>query len=490
MAQPRLDITWDQVRRAMRQIRPCVYEIPKNFRPYMRVPARLYISPTLLERLELGAIQQIINVASLPGIVKWAISLPDTHTGYGFPIGGVAAFDVEEGIISPGGIGFDINCGVRLLVSNLTIKDVEPKKKALLQALKEHVPAGVGVSGMLRVTFAELDEVMVEGAHWAVRNGYGEERDLQFIEDGGRLLGADPAKVSNRARQRGRRQLGSLGSGNHYIEVEVVTDIWDEKAAKKMGIEEIGQVVLMIHTGSRGFGHQVASDYLPVMRRAARKYGIHLRDVQLACAPFNSPEGQDYFAAMKCAANFAFCNREIITHFARQAFKKVFGDDVELKLVYDVAHNIGKVEEHYIDGVKRKLIVHRKGATRGFIGDRPEIPAPYRDIGQPILVGGSMLTGSYVLVGTNYTMEEVFGSTIHGAGRFMSRAAAKRRWSGAALKHELANKGILVDAVSMAVLAEEAPGAYKDLDLVVEAAVKAQIARKISRHRPIIVWKG
>ena len=328
------------------------------------------------------------------------------------------------------------------------------------------------------------------GAKWAVEHGYGYEKDLEHIEDGGVIPGADPTKVSDKARKRGAPQLGTLGSGNHYIEVEVIDQIFDEHAAKVMGIEEVGQVGVMIHTGSRGFGHQVASDYLEIMRRAIRKYNIKLRDLQLVYAPFDSPEGQSYFAAMASAANYAFCNRQMITHFARRAFQEVFGSDVELRLVYDVAHNIGKIEEHVIDGVKKKLIVHRKGATRGFAPGRPEIPQDYRAIGQPILVGGNMLQGSYILLGTERAMEEVFGSTVHGAGRVLSRAAAKRRFWGGQIQQWLAEKGILVDSVSKAVLAEEAPQAYKDLDEVVNAAVGAGIAKKAVKMRPIAVWKG
>ena len=328
------------------------------------------------------------------------------------------------------------------------------------------------------------------GAHWAVEHGYGDRRDLEHIEDNGRLLAADASKVSDRAKKRGAPQVGTLGSGNHYIEVEVIDQIFDEHAAKVMGIREVGQVGVMIHTGSRGLGHQVASDYLEVMRRAVRKYNIKLRDIQLVCAPFNSPEGQSYFAAMNAAANFAFCNRQMITHFARKAFQEVFGSGVELRVVYDVAHNIGKIEEHVVDGVRMKLIVHRKGATRGFAPGRPEIPADYRQIGQPILVGGNMLQGSYILLGTEKAMEEVFGSTVHGAGRVLSRAAAKRRFWGGQVQKWLQEKGIIVDAVSKAVLAEEAPQAYKDLDEVINAAVGAGIARKAVRMRPLVVWKG
>ena len=490
MAGTPIDFTRDQLYRVLKKIRTNVYEIPETFRNYMHVPVRIYMTEKLLKETEDGAIQQAMNVASLPGIVKWSIMLPDAHWGYGFCIGGVAAFDIEEGIISPGGIGYDINCGVRFLITNLRLEDVRPRLRELLRSIARNIPAGVGRGGHLRLSMSQLDEVLAGGAHWAVESGYGDRRDLDHIEDGGRLEGADPSKVSGKAKKRGAPQLGTLGSGNHYIEVEVIDQIFDERAAKRMGIEEVGQIGVMIHTGSRGLGHQVASDYLEILRRAARKYNIRPRDMQLIYAPFNSPEGQDYFAAMKAAANYAFANRQMITHFARRAFYEIFGEEVELRVVYDVAHNIGKIETHVVDGVEKKLIVHRKGATRGFAAGRPEIPADYRDIGQPILVGGNMLQGSYILLGTETAMEEVFGSTVHGAGRVLSRAAATRRFRGTQIKEWLAQKGILVDSVSKVVLAEEAPQAYKDLDEVVNAAVGAGIARKAVKMRPIAVWKG
>ena len=465
MAGLSIDFTRAELYKAIRKVDTNIWEIPKNFRPYMRVPARLYMTKKLLDETEDGAIQQLMNMASLPGIVKYSIALPDAHWGYGFCIGGVAAFDVEEGIISPGGIGYDINCGVRFLITDppLMLEDIKDKLRDLLQALKKYIPAGVGRGGRIRLSDADFDEVMRAGAKWAVENGFGYERDLEHIEDGGCLEGADPSKVSTRARQRGRNQLGTLGSGNHYIEVEVISEIYDEHAAEVMGIEEVGQIGLMIHTGSRGFGHQVASDYIDILRRAARKYNIRPRDIQLIYAPFNSPEGQSYFAAMKAAANYAFANRQMITHWARQAFREVFGEEVKLRLVYDVAHNIGKIEEHVVDGVRRKLIIHRKGATRGFAPGRPEIPQDYRSIGQPILIGGNMLQGSYILVGVEKAMRETFGSTVHGAGRRLSRKAATRRFWGREIQRFLAEKGILVDAASMKVLAEEAPEASRGL---------------------------
>lgn len=484
------DFKMTELMRNMKQIRPNVWEIPKNFRGYMQTPARLYMSKKLLKNMEDQAIQQLINLTTLPGIVKWAVALPDAHTGYGFPIGGVAAFDVETGIISPGGVGFDINCGVRMLVTDLTVDDVKPKLRQLLDEVARNVPAGVGRRGKIRLTISELNEVLVEGARWAVEQGFGTDRDLEHIEDNGRLEGANPEFVSRRAKERGMPQLGSLGAGNHYMEVEVVDQIFDEKIAKKLGITQTGQVVVMIHTGSRGLGHQIASDYIDVMVRAARRYGIRLRDKQLACAPFKSFEAEKYFAAMKCGANYAFANRHMIMHWVRESFWKVFGSDVKLDLLYDVAHNIAKVEEHIVDGTRVKVIVHRKGATRGFAPGRPQIPQDYRNIGQPILVGGNMLQGSYVLVGTETAMKEVFGSTVHGAGRQMSRAAAKRKFWGKQVIKWLSKRGILVKAVSMSVVAEETPQAYKDLHEVVESAHVAGIAKKVFHASPIAVWKG
>ncbi len=470
----------------IRKVREGVWEIPP--RGEMRVPTRIYATEKILNALEEGAIRQGMNVASLPGIVKYSIMLPDTHFGYGFPIGGVAAFDAEEGVISPGGVGFDINCGVRLILTNLTLDEVKPKLKQLIDELFRNVPAGLGSQGKVRLSRSQLEEVMVEGVRWAVENGFGWEEDLERIEENGRMEGADPDAVSDKAVKRGLPQLGSLGSGNHFLEVQRVERIFDQKVAERFGLFP-DQVVVMVHTGSRGFGHQIASDYISVMLSAARKYGIRLPDNQLACAPFTSKEAQRYFSAMKAAVNYAFTNRQMITHWVRESFAKVFGqdpEDLEMHIVYDVAHNIAKLEEH--DG--RMLVVHRKGATRAFAPGRREIPEIYRDIGQPVLIPGDMGTASYVLVGTERAMEETFGSTCHGAGRVMSRAAAVRRWRGEEIKRRLEEKGEVIRAASWKVLAEEAPQVYKDVDEVVKAVELAGISRKVARNVPLGVVKG
>ncbi len=474
----------------LRKVRDGVWEIPPH--GSMRVPTRIYATERILEALEEGAMRQGMNVASLPGIVKYSIMLPDAHFGYGFPIGGVAAFDAEEGVISPGGVGFDINCGVRLIRTNLTVDDVKPKLKELIDELFKNVPAGLGSQGKVRLSRAQLEEVMVEGVRWAVENGFGWEEDLEKIEENGRMEGADPDAVSDKAVKRGLPQLGSLGSGNHFLEVQRVERIFDQRIAEQFGLFP-NQVVVMVHTGSRGFGHQIASDYISVMLNAARKYGIKLPDNQLACAPFTSPEAQRYFSAMKAAVNYAFTNRQMITHWVRESFARVFHEDPEdlgMEIVYDVAHNIAKVEEHLVDGEKRTLVVHRKGATRAFAPGRKEIPEAYREIGQPVLIPGDMGTASYVLVGTQKAMEETFGSTCHGAGRVMSRAAAVRRWRGEEIKRRLEEQGKVVRAVSWKVLAEEAPQVYKDVDEVAKSVELAGISKRVARNIPLGVVKG
>ncbi len=475
-----------------RKITDYKWELPKGYKPGMRVPAIFYINRKLMQILERDAVEQAANVATMPGIQVASLVMPDVHVGYGFPIGGVAAFDAEEGVVSPGGVGFDINCGVRLIRTNLTVDEVRPKIRELIDELFVAVPSGVGSEGRLRVKDHELDEVLVEGARWAVENGYGYEKDLEHCEENGAMEGAKPEVVSRKARERGRPQLGTLGSGNHFLEVQYVDKIFDEKAAKAMGLQE-GQVTVMVHCGSRGLGHQVCSDFLVVLDRAVRKYGIKLPDRQLACAPIKSKEGQDYFGGMAASANYAWCNRQIITHWVRETFQKVFRmseEDLGMELVYDVAHNIAKFEVHKVDGKKKKVCVHRKGATRAFGPGHPDVPKDYRDIGQPVLIPGSMGTPSYVLIGTEKAMEETFGSTCHGSGRVMSRAAAKRRLRGNVVKQNLERRGIYVRATHGALLAEEAPEAYKSSDDVVDVVHRAGISKLVARLLPLGVAKG
>jgi len=473
----------------------CVWEIPTTEKPGMLVPARIYASPELLGAMDAGVFEQVTNVACLPGIVRAALCMPDGHWGYGFPIGGVAAFRADTGVISPGGIGFDINCGMRLLRTSLTEDEVRPKLGALVDALFRAVPAGVGARGFVRLTEAAFADVMRQGAGWCVRHGYGWPEDLERTEGRGCLPGADPACVSERAIERGRQQLGTLGSGNHYLEIQVVRPggIHDEALARALGIEGPGQVLIMLHCGSRGFGHQIGTDYLRAFVVAMRQYQITVRDRELACAPFRSPEGQRYFAAMTAAANTAFANRQVITHRVREVLAEVFGRDphaLGLSVVYDVCHNTAKLERHRIDGEERELLVHRKGATRAFGPGSGDLPAVYRDIGQPVIIGGSMETGSAVLVGTQRAMEETFGSTAHGAGRTMSRHEAKRRIGGRKLLAELEARGIVVRAASIAGVAEEAGIAYKDVGAVVDVLHRVGISRKVASLTPIGNIKG
>ncbi len=471
------------------------WEIPRSYKQGMRVPGVIYASQHMIEQIKRdNAPEQVANVATLPGIVKASMAMPDIHWGYGFPIGGVAAFDAEEGIISPGGVGYDINCGVRLLTTNLDEKDVRPKLKELVDNIFMNVPSGVGEKGKLRLNFGELNKVLDFGAKWAVENGYGWEEDLDRLEEGGSIKFADHTKVSDKAKKRGAPQLGTLGAGNHFLEVQRVEKIFLPEIAKKFGITHEGQITVMIHTGSRGLGHQVASDYIRVMEQAARKYGIKLVDPQLACAPVKSKEAEDYFAAMSAAANFGFTNRQLITHWVRESFGKVFGEDPEdlgMHLVYGVAHNIAKLEEHIVDGKRMKVYVHRKGATRAFAEGREELSQLYRDVGQPVLIPGDMGTSSYVLVGTQKAMEETFGSTCHGAGRVMSRHAALRKFRGEEIKRELwEKKHIYVRSASNRVAAEEAPDAYKDVNEVVRAVEGAGISRIVAKMVPLGVVKG
>ncbi len=468
------------------------WELPKSYKAGMRVPAYFYINRKLMQALEKDAVEQAANVATMPGIQKASLVMPDVHVGYGFPIGGVGAFSIEEGVVSPGGVGFDINCGVRLLRSNLKVEDVRKNIKKLIDELFVAVPSGVGSEGRLRVSDKDLDEIFVSGAEWAVEKGYGNEKDLKRCEEEGAMDGARGEVVSKKARDRGRPQLGTLGSGNHFLEVQYVEKVYNAEVAKKLGLEE-GTVTVMIHCGSRGLGHQVCTDFLEILDRAVKKYGIQLPDRQLACAPIKSKEGEDYFAGMAASANYAWCNRQIITHWTREAFAKVFGmkeDELGMDLVYDVAHNIAKFEEHEVDGKKMKVCVHRKGATRAFGPGSQDVPLEYRDIGQPVLIPGSMGTPSYVLIGTKKAMEESFGSTCHGSGRLLSRAEAKRKLRGNVVKSKLEQKGIYVRATEGALLAEEAPEAYKSSDDVVEVVHRAGISLLVARLIPLGVAKG
>lgn len=469
------------------------WEIPKTFRHDMRVPVRVFASRRLLENA-LGdkSIEQAVNAATLPGLVGRVVVMPDVHQGYGFPIGGVAATRYPEGVISPGGIGYDINCGVRLLATTLEVGEAEPYLKDLIRALDEYCPSGVGAEGGMRLSEAELDQACREGARWALRRGMASEQDLRRTEEGGCLDGADPTKVSKRAKERGRSQLGTLGAGNHFLEVGIVEQVFDLRAAEAMGLRE-GCLTLSIHCGSRGFGHQICTDYVQELQGAVNRYGIHLPDRELVCAPLDSPEGQAYLGAMRAAANYAFLNRQLLAHQARLAFEAVLAGKVSnwhLYQVYDIAHNIGKIETHEIDGQRVKVCVHRKGATRAFGPGAPGLPEEYVRVGQPVLVPGSMGTASWVLVGTEESMMRSFGSSCHGAGRVLSRNAAKRSVRGEQLQRELEADGILLRAGSMAGLAEEAPSAYKDVDAVVETVCGAGIARKVARLRPLLVVKG
>ncbi len=443
----------------------------------MRVPARFYSSPALVEEVVRDrSLDQLVNVAALPGIQRYALAMPDVHEGYGFPVGGVAAFDIETGIISPGGIGYDINCGVRLLASESMYEEVKERLPTLAQEIYRQVPSGVGRGGRLRLDARSLDAVLAGGAQEMIARGYGWEEDAEAIESRGRMDMADPSAVSDRAKKRGRDQIGTMGAGNHFVEVERVERVFLAHEAQRMGLRE-GQVVVLIHTGSRGLGHQVATDYIRLMMQVMPQYGIEIPDRELACAPFLSQEGKRYMGAMAAAANFAWANRQMITWEVRRAWKEVFGTDA-LRVVYDVAHNIAKVEEYAWEGEKkRKVVVHRKGATRAFPG-------------QPVLIPGSMGTGSYVLVGKETSLAESFGSTCHGAGRRMSRRQAKREVSGRKLKEELEGKGIAVAAGSFSGLAEEAPRAYKDVDAVVDVVQAVGIADKVARLAPIAVCKG
>lgn len=475
------------------------YEIPSSYRGEhnnlkMQTSAIIYANNSMItDLMSDNALEQAANVTMLPGIVGKSLAMPDIHWGYGFPIGGVAATDAENGFISPGGVGFDINCGVRLVRTNLHIKDLDIKKIIdLVDEMFKNVPSGLGSKAKIRLNKNELNDVVKSGARAAIEKGYGWDEDIEYLEENGCLSYSDISTVSNEAIQRGMSQVGSLGAGNHFLEIQKVDEIFDPAAAKVYGITEVGQILIMIHTGSRGFGHQVCTDHLRVLEQAVKKYNIWLPDRQLACAPINSKEGQSYIKAMACAANFAWANRQMIVHWVRESFEKIFNDsaeNMEMKVIYDVCHNIAKLEEHLIDGKKRKVYVHRKGATRAFGPDNPEVPLKYRDIGQPVLIPGDMGTESYLLKGTKDS-EETMGSTCHGAGRVLSRHQAINKYRGEDIVKELRNRGIYVHPASFKVAAEEAPGAYKDIRNVVNITHGAGISKKVIRLKPLGVVKG
>lgn len=479
----------------VRQVSESVWEVERSYKAGMRVPARLYGTAKLIREMDQTVLDQITNVATLPGILDYAYCMPDGHSGYGFPIGGVAAMDLDEGVISPGGIGFDINCGMRLVRTGLMEGEVRPKLTELVDLLYQRVPAGVGTKGFVKLTPKEFKEVIAEGAGWCLRNGYGRPEDLEATEEGGCVAGADPEKISKKAIERGLGQIGTLGSGNHYLEIQVVREehIFDRKTAEAFGLFP-GQVVVMFHCGSRGFGHQVATDYLQrFLGVMESKYQIEVLDRELACAPFKSPEGRDYFAAMKCGLNMSFANRQTILHRIRECFEKVFQKSAEamgLQMIYDVSHNTAKVERYRRNGKWREVLVHRKGATRAFGPGHPELPERFRPYGQPVIIGGSMETGSYLLVGTEGAMSETFGSTAHGAGRTMSRTQARKLFRGEQLAKELKSHGIYVRSASYSGLAEEAGASYKDVDEVIAACDRAGISRKVVKLVPIGNVKG
>jgi tRNA-splicing ligase RtcB (3'-phosphate/5'-hydroxy nucleic acid ligase) len=465
--------------------------IPRGTKPGMLTDALIYTDENLLKNILSDlSLEQAINVAMLPGIVGRSLAMPDIHQGYGFPIGGVAATMPDEGgVISPGGVGFDINCGVRLLSSSLTLHQVRPKIRELVNQLFRDIPAGAGRGGPIQVSHKDLERVMLEGAAWMVEQGYGEPDDLTHCEESGAIDGADPAAVGDRPRKRGLPQLGTLGSGNHFLEVQYVEQIYEPEIAAKFGIA-VGQIVVLIHSGSRGFGHQVCTDYLKDLDEAMRRYGISVPDRQLACVPVHSREGQAYLGAMRAAANFAWANRQGMTHFTRKAFQRIFGEQTTLRVVYDVCHNIAKLERHIVNGRDRKVLVHRKGATRAFPASRPEVPEVYKSVGQPVLIPGSMGTSSYVLVGAEGSLKETFGTTCHGAGRLMSRTAAKKSQFAQNARERLEERGIFVRSETRDGISEEIPEAYKDVDEVINVVHNAGLSKRVARLKPIGVIKG
>ena len=474
------------------KIDECRYRIPKTGK--MRVDGVIYVDQKMMDEIIATdeSLIQVANVAHLPGIQKYSLAMPDIHWGYGFPIGGVAAMDVEQGVISPGGVGYDINCGCRLLITRISKKDIKDRIRELVDALFKAVPCGVGSKGKIKLSKNEEKKVLEQGSRWAVKEGFGTEEDIARTEEGGMLKGADPDLISERALERGKEQLGTLGAGNHFLEIGYVEEIFDEKTAKAFNLFK-DQVTILIHCGSRGLGHQICDDFIRIMMKSIDKLGIELPDRQLVSAYIKSKEGQAYLSATATAANFAWANRQIIMHWVREAFSSTLAaniDEIGLELLYDVCHNIAKIEEHEIDGKKRKVCVHRKGATRAFPPKHPDVPKIYREVGQPVLIPGDMGTESYVLVGTQKAMEDTFGSTCHGAGRIMSRSKAIKFTKGRAIQRELENKGIIVKAKGSKTLKEEAPEAYKDVSHVVDIVHKAGISKKVARIKPLGVVKG
>lgn len=476
----------------LKRLDPYRLEVPKDYKKGMNTTGIIYLDEELEKELEQSAVEQVANVATLPGIVGSSIAMSDIHEGYGFPIGGVAAFDLNSGIVSPGGVGYDINCGVRLLRTDLTKNEIEPKLRQLIVSLYHDIPSGVGSKRNIKLSHEDERKILTEGAQWAVKRGYGEPSDLQFIESNGCLEGVDPTEISKKAYERGRGQQGTLGSGNHFLEVQEVVEIFDEAVAEVFGLFK-GQVTVMIHTGSRGFGHQVCTDFIATMKSASKRYGYELPDRELACAPVNSPEGQSYLNAMKAAANYAWLNRQLIAHWTKEVLLKVLSvspKSLGLRTVYDVAHNIAKIERHIIDGKPRDLIVHRKGATRAFNPGNPELPERYRAVGQPVILPGDMGRASYVLVGSQQAMEQTFGSTSHGAGRRLSRSQAIKNAKGRSIVQELEQRGIIVMAAGKETIAEEMPEAYKDISQVVNVVHNAGISKRVAKMRPLGVIKG
>lgn len=473
-----------------KKLTPWLWEIPKSFRVDMKVPARAYVSERMLEEaFKDRSLGQLVNITTLPGIVKYSMAMPDMHEGYGFPIGGVAATRLSDGVISPGGVGYDINCGMRLLKSDYSEKDIKPYLEDLATEIQKEVPSGLGRGRQIKIDINSLNKILEGGAQRLIEQGYGEKEDIENCESKGRLEQADSSMVSDRAKNRGRDQVGTLGSGNHFLEIQKVSEIFDEKIAKDFGLFK-DQVVLMIHTGSRGLGHQIATDYIRLMMQAMLKYKIDLPDRELAACPLKSSEGQRYFSAMACGANYAWANRQMIAHYIRKTWKSVLGEKTSsLSVLYDVAHNIAKIEKYKINGKETEVCVHRKGATRAFPPGHPEIPERYRETGQPVIIPGSMGTASYVLVGTQKG-EEAWFSTCHGAGRTMSRREATRRVNPQQLITGLENKGILIKCWSLRGIAEEAPQAYKDIDNVVEVVHQAGLSQKVARLVPLAVIKG